>query len=63
MEVERDRIFKAISIIVCCWYATATKWEVHDDEYMIPAFQAVCDLLNDSAEELERIASACAKFA
>jgi len=30
-----------------------------DHEYMIPALEAVCDLLNDSAEELERIATAC----
>lgn len=62
VESERDRIFKAVSIVLCCWYATVTKWAVDDHEYMIPAFEAVCDLLNDSAEELERIASACEKL-
>ena len=59
VESERERIFKAVSIVLCCWYATVTKWAVDDNEYMIPAFEAVCDLLNDSADELERIASAC----
>ena len=62
VEAERDRIFKAVSIVLCCWYATVTKWAVDDHEYMIPAFEAVCDLLNDSAEELERIASVCEKL-
>ena len=59
VEAERERIFKAVSIVLCCWYAMVTKWDVDDHEYMIPAFETVCDLLNDSAEELEGIASAC----
>ena len=62
VEAERERIFKAVSIILCCWYAMVTKWEVDDHEYMIPAFETVCDLLNDAAEELEGIASACEKL-
>ena len=59
---ERAQIFKALSIVECCWHATVTKWAVDDQEYMIPAFEAVCDLLNDAAEALERIASECEKF-
>lgn len=59
VETERERIFKAVSIVQCCWYAIVTKWDVDDPEYMIPAFEAVCDLLDASAEELERIAFAC----
>lgn len=59
VEAERERIFKAVSIVLCCWYAMVTKWAVDDHEYMIPAFETVCDLLNDSADELEGIASAC----
>lgn len=62
VEAERERICKAVSIILCCWYAMVTKWEVDDHEYMIPAFETVCDLLNDAAEELEGIASACEKL-
>jgi hypothetical protein len=61
VEAERERIFKAVSIVLCCWYAMVTKWDVDDHEYMIPAFETVCDLLNDAAEELEGIASACEK--
>lgn len=62
VEKERGQIFKALSIVECCWHATVTKWAVDDDEYMIPAFEAACDLLNDAAEELEGIASACEKL-
>ncbi|HVZ36279.1 MAG TPA: hypothetical protein VG963_27815 [Polyangiaceae bacterium] len=62
LQKEREQIFKAISIVECCWYATVTKWAVDDQEYMIPAFETVCDLLNDAGEGLEAIASACEKF-
>lgn len=61
VQVEREQIFKALSIVECCRFATTTLLEVGDTECMIPAFEAVCDLLNDSAEKLERIASACEK--
>jgi len=63
VELERERISKAVSIVLCCWYAMVTKWDVDDHEYMIPAFEAVCDLLDDAAEELEGIASACEALA
>lgn len=59
VEAERERIFKAVSIVQCCRYAIVTKWEVDDLEYMIPAFDAVCNLLDASTEELERIAFVC----
>lgn len=59
VKAERERIFKAVSIVQCCWYAIVTKWDVDDPEYMIPAFEAVCDLLDASAAELDRIAFAC----
>jgi hypothetical protein len=59
VQVEREQIFKALSIVECCRFATATLLEGGDTECMIPAFEAVCDLLNGAAEELEGIASAC----
>ena len=59
VEAERERIFRAVSIVLCCWYAMVTKWNVDNHEYMIPAFKTVCDLLNDATDELEGIASAC----
>jgi hypothetical protein len=61
VQVEREQIFKALSIVECCRFATATLLQVGDTECMIPAFEAVCDLLNGAAEELEGIASACEK--
>jgi hypothetical protein len=61
VQIERQQIFKALSIVECCRFATATLLEVGDTEYMLPAFEAVCDLLNDAAEEFQRIASECEK--
>jgi hypothetical protein len=63
VEAERARLFKALSIVECCRFATATLFEVNDSEYMVPAFEAICDLLSTSAEELELIASDCEKVA
>lgn len=60
LQAEREQIFKAISIVESCKNATATLLEVNDSEYMIPAFEAVCDLLDTSAGELERIIDECA---
>lgn len=59
LEAERAQIFKAISIVECCKNATATLMNVEDSEYMVPAFEAVCDLLDTSAEELGRIVDEC----
>lgn len=61
VQLEREQLFKAISIVECCRFATATLLEVSDSEYMTPAFEVVRDLLNDSATELEGIASECEK--
>jgi hypothetical protein len=60
LQAERKQIFKAISIVECRKNATATLLEVNDSEYMIPAFEAVCDLLDNSATELGRIVDECA---
>lgn len=60
LQAEREQIFKAISIVECCRNATATLLEVNDLEYMIPAFEAVCDLLDTSVMELGRIVDECA---
>lgn len=63
VEAERERLFKALSIVECCRFATATLLEVSDSEYMVPAFEAIFDLLSTSAVELERIASEWEKVA
>ncbi|MGE3667312.1 MAG: hypothetical protein AB7G51_11925 [Steroidobacteraceae bacterium] len=59
VEAQREQLFKALSIVECCKFATATLLEVDDSEYMVPAFEAICDLLNTSAGELEVIAAEC----
>jgi len=56
VEAQRDPLMKALSIVECCKYASATMLDVDDSEYMIPAFETIYDLLNTSAGELERIA-------
>ena len=63
VQAQRDQLFKAMSIVECCKFATATLLAVDDSEYMIPAFDAICDLIDASTEELEKIASECAKAA
>jgi hypothetical protein len=55
IQAQRDQLFKAISIVQCCRNATATKLVADDLEYMIPAFETVCDLLDSAAGELETI--------
>ncbi len=59
LQAQREQLFKAMAIVECCKYASATLYEVDDSEYMVPAFDTVCDLLDTSAGELERIASEC----
>jgi hypothetical protein len=63
VEAERQRLFKALSIVECCRLSTASLYEVRDSEYMIPAFEVITDLLTTCAEELERVASECENLA
>lgn len=56
VQAQREQLFKAISIVECCKNATATKLTVDDLEYMVPAFDTVCGLLNSAAGELEVVA-------
>jgi len=55
VQAEREQLFKAIAIVECCKYASASLYEVKDPEYIVPVFEAVCDLLNSAAGELGRI--------
>jgi len=48
VEAQREQLFKVISIVQCCRNAMATKLVTYDLEYMIPAFEAVCDLLDNT---------------
>lgn len=52
IQNEREQLFKAISIVECCKYVSATLPEVESTEYMDGVFDVLCDLLNSAAGEL-----------
>ena len=62
VQAEREQIFKALAIVECCKYASATLYEVSDSEYMVPVFEVVRILLDSSADELGRIADECKRL-
>lgn len=56
VNVERDRLFKAMSIIACCRLACASLLDQGDSlELMTDALQAAYDLVDVAAEGLEGI--------
>jgi len=57
MNIERDRLFKAMSIIACCRLACASLLDQGGGiELMTDALQAAYDLVDVAAEGLEGIA-------
>jgi len=59
IQAQREQLFRAISVVRCCRNATATKLVEDDVEYMIPAFETVCELLDSAADELATIMDEC----
>jgi len=57
VQAEREQLFKVIGIVELCRLASVTLLETTDPEYMVPAFETICDQLNTSAERLERLAA------
>jgi hypothetical protein len=58
LDNERDRIFKAMSIIACCRLACASLLDQGGNlEVMTDALQAAYDLIDMTAGELEVIGS------
>lgn len=56
VNVERDRLFKAMSIIVCCRLACASLLDQGGNlELMVDALQAAYDLVDATAGGLEII--------
>lgn len=56
VNVERDRLFKAMSIIACCRLACASLLDQGDSlELMTDVLQAAYDLVDVAAEGLEGI--------
>lgn len=57
VQAEREQLFKVIGIVELCKLAAATSLEVSDPDYLVPAFETICDQLNACAERLEWIAA------
>jgi hypothetical protein len=56
VNVERDRLFKAMSIIACCRLACASLLDQGGNlELMVDALQATYDLIDETAGGLEVI--------
>jgi len=56
VNVERDRLFKAMSIIACCRLACASLLDqTGNPELMVDALQAAYDLVDATADGLEGI--------
>lgn len=56
VQAERERLFKASSIIACCRLACASKLIRDDPEMMADALQASCDLIGTACAGLESLA-------
>lgn len=52
LQLERERLFKAMSVIACCRLACASKLANDDPEVMTDALQATYDLIDEAAGEL-----------
>lgn len=57
VQVQREQIFKAMSIVECCKLSTASLYAQESQESMVPALEAAYDLLNAVGAMLEAIAS------
>lgn len=60
VKVERDRLFKAMSIIACCRLSCASLLDQGGSlELMVDALQAAYDLVDATAGGLEVIGAGC----
>jgi hypothetical protein len=57
VEAQRQAIFKVMSIVECCQFASASLYAQDRAEYRVPAFRAAYDLLDAVCGELESLAS------
>lgn len=57
IQAERDRIFKAISLVECCKYASATMLDVQSSEYIEGVYELLVDVLDCSRTLSVRLAA------
>ena len=54
IEVQRNRLFEALAIIEVSRHALASKLTTLDEESVIDALKAACNIVSDVAEALEK---------
>lgn len=57
LQFERERLFKAMSVVECCRLACASKYENRNPECMIDALQVAYDIVNQVAGRLGLMSS------
>jgi hypothetical protein len=58
LEKHRDRLFRACSIVEACYRASASLYPSNDPEFIVPALEAVQEMLGDVAGEIDEMAEA-----
>jgi hypothetical protein len=57
LEKHRDRLFRACSIVEACFRASASLYPPKDPEFIVPALEAVQEMLGDVASEIDEMAA------
>lgn len=56
LEKQSERLFRACSIVEACFRASASLYPPKDPEFMVPALEAVQEMIGDVAGEIDEIA-------
>jgi hypothetical protein len=56
LERQSERLFRACSIVEACFRASASLYPPKDPEFMVPALEAVQEVIGDVAGEIDEIA-------
>lgn len=57
LEKQGERLFRACSIVEACFRASTSLYPPKDPEFMVPALEAVQEMLGDVAGEIDEIAA------
>jgi hypothetical protein len=52
LQLEREQLFRAMSVVTCCRLACASKFANDDPEVMVDALQVAYDLIDQAAGQL-----------
>ena len=56
LEKQGERLFRACSIVEACYRASASLYPAKDPEFIVPALEAVHEMIGDVAGEIDGIA-------